>query len=104
MGTLLLDPENLVILDGDGDGDGNSAWGGDPNAVFYGINSLTWGSILANDPESTLYESELEGQASNTNIILEATNNITIEELTTDGILNCGGGLTWLAILFARQS
>lgn len=62
MGTLRLDPENILIRDGDGDN-------------------------VIGDNLSIFYESKLEQLSVNNNITLEATNNITIASLTEDGIL-----------------
>ncbi|HEY9615418.1 MAG TPA: filamentous hemagglutinin N-terminal domain-containing protein [Microcoleaceae cyanobacterium] len=77
-GTFLLDPANIVIRSGADDGDDNGgstiAFGNDP----FGQN----GQVLASDPVPTiLYESELEGMANVNHLILEATNDITIEDL-----------------------
>jgi filamentous hemagglutinin family protein len=80
-GTLLLDPTDIVILDGTGDSaaDGNDTFAGDPGAII--------GSVLAGDASpSSIYESELEGVAATTNIILQATNDITINDLTDDNL------------------
>lgn len=77
IGTLLLDPTDIVIRDGTGDGDGNSS-----NNDFSGG---TLGSVVAEDIAPTeIYQSELEGLSGNTNIILEATNNIAIDDLSND--------------------
>ena len=62
-GTLLLDPENLTIANGSGD----SGFSGEVNA-----NEVA---------PATIYESELEGLAGDTNVILQATNDITVEDL-----------------------
>ncbi|NET61476.1 MAG: filamentous hemagglutinin N-terminal domain-containing protein, partial [Symploca sp. SIO2E6] len=84
LGTLLLDPVNIEIRSGNGDGDDN---GGDANA--FGNNPAgDNGQVLAGDLAPTvLYETELEGQAANSNIILQATNDITIQNLV-DNLLN----------------
>ena len=85
VGMLLLDPKDLVILNGTADSDGNGS-----NASFAGAGGL--GSYLATDGNvsgtSNLSESELEGIAATTNISLAASNSITINALTTDGNLN----------------
>lgn len=84
MGTFWLDPTNIVIRSGTDDGDDNGgstiAFGNDP----FGQN----GQVLASDPVPTiLYESELEGMATVNHVILEATNNITIDDLA-DNLLD----------------
>src|SRR5262245_32870561 len=82
LGTLLLDPTNLIIANGAGDS------AADGNATFKGTPSGTVGQILAADTgPTTIFESELEGLGATTNIILQATNNITINNLT-DNLLN----------------
>ncbi len=80
-GTLLLDPTDILIRNGLGDGDdlgGFTAWfGNNPG----GDN----GQVLAGDAAPTvIWESEIEGLLGNTNIIIQATRHITIEDLTDD--------------------
>ncbi|RJX29058.1 MAG: filamentous hemagglutinin N-terminal domain-containing protein, partial [Desulfurivibrio sp.] len=85
-GTLLLDPTNIVIADGTGDSaaDGNTTFAGDPGGLI--------GAVVADDTSpSLLYESELEGIAATNNIVLEAKNNISINNLA-DNILNLQTG------------
>ncbi len=79
-GTLLLDPTNITIADGTGDG------GGDGTDTFAGNNSGEAGSILStplseiNDTApTTIYKSELEGLSGDTNIKLQATNDIGLK-------------------------
>ncbi|MDJ0735800.1 MAG: filamentous hemagglutinin N-terminal domain-containing protein [Nostocaceae cyanobacterium] len=91
-GTLLLDPTNIIIADGTGDE------GGDGTDNFAGNNSGIAGSILStplseiNDTApTTIYESELEGLPGDTNIVLQATNDITVNDLS-DNQLNFAGG------------
>jgi len=94
-GTLLLDPTNILIANGSGD----SAVDGDD--TFTGNNSNTAGSILSNplseindDAPTTIFESELEGLSGDTNIMLQATNNITIQDLADDELtLAAGNGV-----------
>ena len=71
-GTILLDPANIVIVDGDSGADDTVVMGGE---------------VLETVPGDTLSISEgaLEGLGGN--VRLEATNNITIEDLT-DNELN----------------
>ncbi len=94
-GTLLLDPTNIIIADGSGDE------AGDGNNTFAGNNSGRVGSILSaplseiNDTApTTIYESELEGLSGDTNIILQATNDIRLQDLSDDGLeLAAGAGV-----------
>ena len=66
----MLDPTDILIKNGSGTS-----------------SPLFTGSIFAADSGPTvIYESELEALNGNTNILLEATNNITIEDLT-DNVL-----------------
>ncbi|MCG8435707.1 MAG: hypothetical protein MJA83_16915, partial [Gammaproteobacteria bacterium] len=76
-GTLLLDPTDIVISDGTGDGaaDGNTTFAGNPSG--------TTGTVLQADTgPTTIFESELQGIVATTNIELQASNNITINNLT----------------------
>ena len=68
IGTLLLDPENVTIVNGNG-----------------GANDGELPDINANDSPGanfTISENALEGLAATTNVVIEATNNITINDLT----------------------
>jgi filamentous hemagglutinin family protein len=92
LGSLLLDPTNLVIASGNGDSAGDGA------NTFQGNNSGIVGSILSaplsaiNDTApTTIYESELEGLSGNTNVVLQATDNITVNNLA-DNVLNFAAG------------
>jgi hypothetical protein len=94
-GTLLLDPNNITIADGSGDE------GGDGTDTFAGNNSGRVGSILTaslseieDTAPTTIYESELEGLSGDTNIILHATNDIRLQDLSDDGLeLAAGAGV-----------
>ncbi|HEY9609765.1 MAG TPA: CHAT domain-containing protein, partial [Allocoleopsis sp.] len=80
VGTLLLDPTNIEIRNGIGDGDTNGS-----NISFFGSPSGGVGQVRAGDTApTTLYESEVAGLAVTSNVILEATNNITIQDLDDD--------------------
>ena len=79
-GMLLLDPTTITIANGTADS------AADGTGTFNG--SGTAGTIASGDSLATIYESELEGIASTTNIYLQATNGITIQSLTTDHNLN----------------
>lgn len=79
-GTLLIDPINITIADGDGlsdDDDGQVLDDDDGDGVddddFSG-------------EDITIFEETLEGLAGNTNIELQATNNITIQDLADDAL------------------
>ncbi|MDY6782339.1 MAG: filamentous hemagglutinin N-terminal domain-containing protein [Cyanobacteriota bacterium] len=76
-GTLLLDPENIVIVNGSGAAD-DAQITGDGEILFADGGG---GSTF------TISEAALEGLSGNADIILEATNDITIDKLTTDGKL-----------------
>ncbi|NES23854.1 MAG: hypothetical protein F6K41_34295, partial [Symploca sp. SIO3E6] len=92
-GTLLLDPTDISIIDGTGDGDldGN-------DTSFRGDPSGTLGEVLFGDiGPTTIYKSELEGLAGNTNIILEATNNITIDNDVSLNFTNGTGEIAFTA-------
>lgn len=104
IGTLLLDPVDIEIRDGSNDGNDNgtlsNAFGNDP----LGSN----GTVLGNDPTPTIiYESELESLTETTSITLEATNNITLKPLASDGILEFSNLLPFFpgqAIIFRANS
>lgn len=71
-GTLLLDPATITLIGGSGDGDS------DGTATFQG--NSTPGEVLFADSSlgaSNIYQSELEGISSGTNIVLEATDYIS---------------------------
>ncbi len=86
-GTLLLDPINIRIANGNGDS------GVDGEDIFAGNNSGVTGAILStplseidDTAPTTIYESELEGLAGDTNIVLQATNDIRIDDLADDAL------------------
>lgn len=70
-GTLLLDPTNIVIVNGSG-----------------GTNDGQLPTILGNTPGTTftISETALEGISGNTNILLQATNDITINDLADNAL------------------
>ncbi|AFZ21568.1 CHAT domain-containing protein [Allocoleopsis franciscana] len=77
VGTLLLDPTDILIRNGIGDGDSDGL-----NTSFRGSPSGGVGEVRAGDATPTiLYESEVAGLARTNNVILEASNTITIEDL-----------------------
>lgn len=91
-GTLLLDPTDIIIAAGTGDGDGNSS-----TSTFQGDTNTLLGQILEDDFPGgivTLFESELEGLAGDTNIVLEATNDIIVNDLADNQLTFSAGAGT----------
>ena len=79
LGTLLLDPTDIIIANGSADSaaDGTNTFTGNPSG--------NPGQILFGDTAPTIiYESELQRLSGITNVTLQATNNITINDLTDD--------------------
>ena len=80
-GTLLLDPKNIAIKPGTGDGEDE---GTQENALGTDRDAAT-AEVLASQPPAdgtfNVFESELEGMSGDTNIILQANNNITLNDL-----------------------
>jgi len=75
-GTLLLDPATITLVGGSGDGGSDASstsfqGGATPGTVNFGDPDITTPSI------SNIFQSELEGLAPGTNIILEATDYIS---------------------------
>ena len=98
-GTLLLDPTNIIIANGSGDeaGDGTDTFAGNNSGVVGSILSAPLSEIDDTAP-TTIYESELEGLSGDTNIILQATNNITLQDLSDDSLeLAAGAGVIALS-------
>ncbi len=94
-GILLLDPTNITIADGRGDeaGDGTDSFAGNNSGVEGSILTASLSEIEDTAP-TTIYESELEGLSGNTNIVLQATNDITLQDLSDDGLeLATGAGV-----------
>ncbi|MDY6782526.1 MAG: filamentous hemagglutinin N-terminal domain-containing protein [Cyanobacteriota bacterium] len=78
-GTLLLDPTDIEIKDGNADGNDN----GSLTNAFGNNTAGNNGQVVASDSVPTIiYESELEGLPATTNVIIQASNNITIEDLS----------------------
>jgi len=83
LGTLLLDPTDIYIAPGAGDGDNNGddySFEGDVNG---NVGQIIDDGAGPNDDdfanqEVTIYETELEYLNTNTNVILQATNDITV--------------------------
>ncbi|HBW89076.1 MAG TPA: hypothetical protein DEG17_09465 [Cyanobacteria bacterium UBA11149] len=86
-GTLLLDPTDIIIANGSGDSaaDGTDTFAGNNSGVAGSILSAPLSAINDAAP-TTIYESELEGLAGDTNIILQATNDIQIEDLVDNNL------------------
>lgn len=88
-GTLLLDPKNIAIVgdgspaDGDDEGDRANALGASPLAPSYTLPA----SAAPTGGTFQIFESELEGMSGATNITLQATNNITVNDLPDDELL-----------------
>ncbi|MEQ8995230.1 MAG: filamentous hemagglutinin N-terminal domain-containing protein, partial [Coleofasciculus sp. B1-GNL1-01] len=86
-GTLLLDPIDIRIANGNGDSgvDGEGSFAGNNSGVAGAILSTPLSEIDDTAP-TTIYESELEGLAGDTNIVLQATNDIQIDDLADDAL------------------
>ncbi|MEQ9548175.1 MAG: hypothetical protein RIM23_00930 [Coleofasciculus sp. G3-WIS-01] len=86
-GTLLLDPTDIVIANGsfDSAADGEDRFAGNNSGVTGAILSAPLSEINDGAP-TTIYESELEGLSGDTNVILQATNDIRIEDFTDDAL------------------
>lgn len=70
-GTLLLDPRDIIIASG---------------AADQTVDDLDSLSQLTDEGTTTIYESTLEELSGNTNIVLEATNDILLEDLADDSL------------------
>ncbi|HEY9832495.1 MAG TPA: filamentous hemagglutinin N-terminal domain-containing protein, partial [Stenomitos sp.] len=81
-GTLLLDPVNITIASGTADSaaDGTNTFQGNNSGIAGSILSAPLSAINDTAP-TTIYESELERLSGETNIVLQATNNITVNNL-----------------------
>ncbi|WP_204140129.1 filamentous hemagglutinin N-terminal domain-containing protein [Halomicronema sp. CCY15110] len=77
-GTLLLDPTDINILNGTNDGDDT------PDVNPLNLSPLD--VLAAAATPTTIYESELENTAGNVNVILRATNNITLGDLADNAL------------------
>ena len=98
-GSLLLDPTNIIITDGSGDeaGDGTDSFTGNNSGLEGSILSSPLSEIDDTAP-TTIYESELEGLSGDTNIVLQATNDITLQDLSDDRLdLATGKGIITLS-------
>src|SRR5262249_19779698 len=81
-GTLLLDPLTITIVDGAGGADDAQLNADVPN-VGDPAGQILYGDVPA--ANFTISETTLEASASN--IVLQARKTITIDNLTTDGVL-----------------
>ncbi|MBU7585992.1 MAG: filamentous hemagglutinin N-terminal domain-containing protein [Nostoc sp. TH1S01] len=82
-GQLLLDPTDITIANGSGSGDGTDTFAG--TILSTPLNQIN------NTAPITIYESELERLSGNTDIVLQATNDITLQNLA-DNTLNLAPG------------
>jgi len=82
-GTLLLDPTTIEIRGGAGDGDGDTN-----TTTFTGSGgAIQAAGIIAFDNTDTfIFESEIEGQSTTTDIILSATIDITVGVNATEDL------------------
>ncbi|MEQ9625807.1 CHAT domain-containing protein [Coleofasciculus chthonoplastes] len=88
-GTLLIDPENITIINGSGGSDNDQVTG--DNQVLFDDSP---------GQRFTIAESTLEGLLAEANVILEATNNITINNLFDNELTftpGPGGSITFTA-------
>ncbi|WP_165873395.1 filamentous hemagglutinin N-terminal domain-containing protein [Parasulfuritortus cantonensis] len=76
VGDLLLDPTTITIADGTSDGDDSDA----SDTTF----SNTTLAFAATPADYTIYESEIEG--TDANIVLQATQSITLADLTDNAL------------------
>ncbi len=83
-GTLLLDPENIRVVNGAEGGQNDSA--------------LSDGQILAGEsPEATFTISERTLEGTQGNVVLEANNNITIDDLSDNQLSVSGNSISFRA-------
>ncbi|MBD2461336.1 CHAT domain-containing protein [Oscillatoria sp. FACHB-1407] len=103
-GTLLLDPTNIIIANGTGDSaaDGNNTFSGNNSRVVGSILSTPL-SVINDDAPTTIFESELEGLPPGTPMVLQATNDIVIGELTPNPDPNFDGSDTLPRLLINRS-
>ncbi|MGY8695284.1 MAG: two-partner secretion domain-containing protein, partial [Verrucomicrobiia bacterium] len=76
MGSLLLDPTDVVIVDGAGPGNDDGELNPGDGTLAFGDGSVT----------STISENTLEAVGADTNISIQATNSINIEDLADDAL------------------
>ncbi|MEO1401196.1 MAG: CHAT domain-containing protein [Cyanobacteria bacterium J06635_1] len=91
-GILLLDPATITVANGTADSaaDGIDSFAGSESGLAGQILSAPLSALDDLGP-TTLFESELEGLSGDTNVILQATDGITIEDLTDDQLRFSGG-------------
>ncbi|WP_161607258.1 two-partner secretion domain-containing protein [Prochlorothrix hollandica] len=91
-GVVLLDPTTITIASGSGDSgaDGSDRFAGEVSGLAGQILSAPLSAFNDLAP-TTIYESELEGLAGNTNVVLQATDGITIADLADNELLFQGG-------------
>lgn len=91
-GLLLLDPTTITIANGTADGatDGTDSFAGESSNLIGQVLSTPLSTVNDRAP-TTIYESELEGLTGSTDVILQATDGITLEDLTDDGLQFAAG-------------
>nr|MDJ0708022.1 filamentous hemagglutinin N-terminal domain-containing protein [Leptolyngbyaceae cyanobacterium MO_188.B28] len=91
-GILLLDPTTITLANGTADGtaDGTDTFAGEASGLAGQVLS---GPISAIDDlgPTTIYESELEGLSGDTDVVLQATDGITVEDLADNELLFARG-------------
>ncbi len=112
-GTLLYDPARIEIVGNNGGETDGSDANGDVGQI--GGDGGTLGQVLYEDVGNSavpfvIYESEIEGTADEADIILEATDSITVSgtfggnELTVDPLNNLGGAGGYSLTLQTRNN
>ena len=91
-GELVLDPVNITISNGlgDGAGDGTDTFSGDESGLAGAVLSQPL-SAFDDAAPVTIFESELEGLAGDTNVSLQATNDIRVEDLADNELTFAAG-------------
>ncbi|MEO0539114.1 MAG: filamentous hemagglutinin N-terminal domain-containing protein, partial [Cyanobacteria bacterium P01_A01_bin.123] len=91
-GVLLLDPTLITIANGTADGaaDGPNTFAGDTSGLAGQVLSAPLSAVNDLGP-ITIYESELEGLSGNTDVILQATDGIQIDDLADNELLFAAG-------------
>ena len=91
-GMLLLDPTTITLANGTADGvaDGTDTFAGEASGLAGRVLSAPLSAIDDLGP-STIYESELEGLSGDTDVVLQATDGITVEDLADNELLFARG-------------
>ncbi|MFG6107213.1 CHAT domain-containing protein [Leptothoe sp. EHU-05/26/07-4] len=98
-GILLLDPTTITIANGTADSaaDGTDSFAGNASGLAGQVLSAPLSAINDVSP-STIFESELEGLSGDTDVILQATDGITVEDLA-DNQLRFSNGTGRIAFI-----